>query len=46
MPQVKYRIFELSARAVMSYATKQEGRYQFCRFVKHIGRRTRKEKAI
>ena len=29
MPQVKYRIFELSARAVMSYATKQEGRYQF-----------------
>lgn len=29
MPQVKYRIFDLSARAVMSYATKQEGRYHF-----------------
>ena len=29
MPQSKYRIFELSARAVMSYATRENGQWHF-----------------
>lgn len=29
MPLVKYRIYELSARAVISYGRKQDGTYTF-----------------
>ena len=29
MPLVKYRIYELSARAVISYGRQQEGTYAF-----------------
>ena len=29
MPQNKYRVFELSARAVMSYATQENGQWNF-----------------
>ena len=29
MPQNKYRVFELSARAVMSYATQKNGQWNF-----------------
>ena len=29
MAQIRYRIYELSARAVMSYAVQEEGRYRF-----------------
>ena len=30
MPLVKYRIYELSARAVISYGREQDGAYTFC----------------
>lgn len=30
MPQTKYKIYELSARAVLSYAAEEKGGYSFC----------------